>query len=143
MRTFSGRTASRVAVERDVGERRGAAQAPVFDRRVRVDHLRYLIGAIGGEDAVTHAIGPNLREICEWKPGGGESVVAGRGESLVERALSGAGDVRPHQIEDAAIVLVHVEAVMQELPQEAPALRGTEDIRRTAANGQVGAIPEC
>ena len=51
MRTFSGTARSRVAVERRVGQRRGASLAPVFDRRVRVDHFR-LIAAVAGKNAI-------------------------------------------------------------------------------------------
>ena len=60
MRTFSGTAASRVAIERHVRQRSRASQAPVFDRRVRVDHLRSLIGAIRGQDAIARAVRSGL-----------------------------------------------------------------------------------
>ena len=48
--------------------------------------------------------------------------------------------MRPHEIERPPILFVDVEAVVQELTQEASALRCAEDIRRAAAHRHVGAI---
>ena len=43
-------------------------------------------------------------------------------------------------IEDASIALVGVEAVVEELTQEAAALRDAEDVRGSSAHGHVGAV---
>ena len=45
------------------------------------------------------------------------------GEAVVEVAPAGAGDVRDQAVEHRAAVLVGVEALVQEVAQEAPALR--------------------
>ena len=75
-----------------------------------------------------------------WELCGRERVVARRRETLVEGSPSRTGDVRPHEIEDASIRFVGVEAVVQELTQEASALRNAEDVRRSSAHRHVGAM---
>ena len=69
-----------------------------------------------------------------------EGRVAGRRESFVERALSRAGNVRPHDIEDAPITFVGVEPVVEELTQEAATLRNAEDVRGSSAHGHIGGV---
>lgn len=51
------------------------------------------------------------------------------GEAVVEVAEAAAGDMRHHAIEDHAVLLVGVEAPVQELPQKPAALRYAEAVR--------------
>src|SRR5258708_29969653 len=54
-------------------------------------------------------------------------VESGRlGKAVVEEAEAAAGDVGHEAVEDLAILFVRVEAFVDEMPQEAPALRDAE-----------------
>jgi len=48
--------------------------------------------------------------------------------------------MRPDKIKGLSIVLVRVEAIVQEHAQEAAALRDAEDVRGAPTNRKVGAI---
>ena len=63
-----------------------------------------------------------------------------RGEAVVERAQAAAGDVRDHAVEDLAALLVGVEAVPEEMPQAASALRRAEAQRPRLTSGLPAAV---
>src|SRR5262245_5742765 len=100
--------------------------SPVLHGRVCIDHFGQLLGLVADKNAVTLSGGIALLEIGVRKTCRGERRITGRCKPLVERAKTGASDVWPDNVEHAAIVFVGVEAVVQELAQEASALRGAE-----------------
>ena len=131
------------AVDARVGERRRPPAAPVLDGRVRVKDLGPLLGAIGRLQSSMHAVGVGFVGIGKWKARRSEHItVARRRESLVVRSARRAGDVGPHCIEHPPVLLVRVEAVVQELTEEAASLRLAVGIRGTAAHGKITSIAE-
>ena len=123
----------RGAVDRRVNQRGRAA--PVFVFRVRIEDLRQQIGRARvrqqtvGDAALRIALG----QIGEGKDVGRIEEVQVRmavarrlREPMVEAAAAGAGDVRDDAVEDLAIALVSVEAVIQVGAEESAALRDAE-----------------
>ena len=131
------------AVDARVGERRRPPAAPVLDGRVRVEDLGPLLGAIRRLQPSMHAVGVGFVRIGKWKARRSEHItVARRRESLIVRSARRACDVDPHRVEHPPVLLVRVEAVVQELTQEAASLRLAVGIRGTAAHGEITSIAE-
>ena len=54
------------------------------------------------------------------------AIARGLREAMIEAAPAGAGDVRPQSVEDPVALFVGIEAIVEELAQEAAALRSAE-----------------
>ena len=142
MRTLSGTVRVALAVDRGVGQGCGPALAPVLDRRVRVDDLRPLRGAVAASSPSRRPVSSCCGRSVNGNRVAGNERVARHREPLVERSLTCAGDVRPDRVEHASIPLVRVETIVQELTQEAAALRDAEYVGQPPAHGKVGAVAE-
>ena len=108
-------------------ERRGPPSTPVFDRSVRVEHFRALIRPIARLQAAAGTIDIDLLDIRKRKPRRPEHIaVSGCRNRSLNEPRAAPGDVDPDRIEHAAIALVGVESVVEELTEKASGLRVAE-----------------
>jgi hypothetical protein len=103
-----------------------------------------MIGLVARLQAGARAIDINLLDIGKRELRGLEdSTEGGRRKSLVERTSRRASDIDPQGIEHAAITLVDIEPVVQELTEEPPGLRRARYVRALSVDWQVGSVTEC
>ena len=127
---------------------RGSA-APVFVRGIGEENLRH---DFLGDGAVEQAAGLSgdrifLGLIGEWKNigrkedrGRGLRVARGLGEAIIETAAARSGNVRQNAVERNASFFVRIEALIEEVAQEAPILRNAFAIDACRGSDGIGCV---